>query len=149
MQSRFVFMIMALLLGAILPLQAAINTRLSRIAGGSIAAAFVSFSVGTIALFLYLLITRQIHPQDIPFRQSPWWIWIGGLLGVFFVSGIIVVLPRLGVALSFSLVIAGQMALAILFDHFGWLGMTIREISFGKIAGAIFLIVGVFLIRKF
>jgi len=149
MQSRFVFIIMALLLGAILPLQATINTRLSKLVGGSVASAFVSFSVGTIALLLYLVITRQFSLHEIPFRQSSWWMWIGGLLGAFFVAGIVVLLPRLGVALSFSLVIAGQMAVAILFDHFGWLGTTVREISLGKIAGAILLIAGVFLIRKF
>jgi len=149
MQSRFVFIIMALLLGAILPLQATINTRLSKIVGGPVVSAFVSFSVGTIALLLYVLITRQIQLNKIPFGQSSWWMWIGGLLGAFFVAGIVVLLPRLGVALSFSLVVAGQMAVAILFDHFGWINTTVREISLGKIAGAILLIVGVFLIRKF
>ncbi|MBS1598232.1 MAG: DMT family transporter [Bacteroidetes bacterium] len=149
MQFRFVFIIMALLLGAILPLQATINTRLSKIVGGPVVSAFVSFSVGTIALLLYLLITRQIKLDTIPFRESSWWMWIGGLLGAFFVAGIVVLLPRLGVALSFSLVVAGQMAIAILFDHYGWIGTTVREISLGKIAGAILLIAGVFLIRKF
>ena len=149
MQFRFVFIIMALLLGAILPLQATINTRLSKVVGGPVVSAFVSFSVGTIALLLYLLITRQIKLDTVPFRESSWWMWIGGLLGAFFVAGIVVLLPRLGVALSFSLVVAGQMAIAILFDHYGWIGTTIREISLGKIAGAVLLIVGVFLIRKF
>ena len=149
MQSRFVFIIMALLLGAILPLQATINMRLSKLVGGPVVSAFVSFSVGTIGLLLYLVIARQIHLNAIPFRQTSWWMWIGGLLGAFFVAGIVILLPRLGVALSFSLVIAGQMAIAILFDHFGWMGTTIREISLGKIAGALLLIAGVFLIRKF
>jgi transporter family-2 protein len=149
MQSRFLFIIMALVLGALLPIQAIINARLSRVVSSSIVTAFISFAVGTIALFFYLLLTRQFHLQTIPFRQSPWWIWIGGLLGTFYVAGIVVLVPRLGVALSFSLVIAGQMMIAMLFDHFGWLGVAVREISFGKIAGAILLIVGVFLIRKF
>ena len=149
MQSRFLFIIMALVLGALLPIQAIINARLSRVVSSSIVTAFISFAVGTIALFFYLLLTRQFHLQAIPFRQSPWWIWIGGLLGTFYVAGIVVLVPRLGVALSFSLVIAGQMMIAMLFDHFGWLGVAVREISFGKIAGAILLIVGVFLIRKF
>jgi transporter family-2 protein len=117
--------------------------------GGPVVSALVSFSVGTIGLLLYLVIARQIDFNAIPFRQTSWWMWIGGLLGAFFVAGIVILLPRLGVALSFSLVIAGQMAIAILFDHFGWMGTTVREISLGKIAGALLLIAGVFLIRKF
>jgi transporter family-2 protein len=149
MQSRFFFIIMALALGAILPVQAAINTRLARTVSSPVVAAFVSFAVGTVALLSYLLIAREIHVGQIPFRQSPWWLWIGGLLGAFFVAGIVVLLPRLGAALSFSLVLAGQMGIALLLDHFGWFGVAIKEISLGRIAGAILLIAGVYLIRKF
>jgi transporter family-2 protein len=148
MQSRLLFILMALALGAVLPMQAAINARLAKSAGNPVMAAFISFAVGTIALMVFLLITGQFL-----FRfntgSSPWWIWTGGLLGTFFVAGIVILLPRLGVVLSFSLVLAGQMFAAILFDQFGWLGVTIREISAGKIIGAILLIIGVILIRKY
>lgn len=140
---------MALVLGMLLPVQATINTRLSKAVSNPIMSAFISFFVGTVALFLYLAISRQFNILQLPYRVSPWWIWIGGLLGAFYVAGIVVLLPRLGVALSFSLVVAGQMIAAIIFDHFGLLGTTAREISLGKIAGAILLIIGVFLIRKF
>lgn len=149
MQPKFLFIIMALALGALLPVQAAINTRLSKTVSSPVIAAFTSFAVGTLALLLYLVVSRQIHFQSIPFRESPWWIWTGGILGTFFVAGIVVLLPRLGAALSFSLVLAGQMGIAILLDHFGWLGTTIREISPGKVLGAVLLIIGVYLIRKF
>ena len=110
--------------------------------------AFVSFAVGTIALMLFLIISGQFKFGFVS-SQSPWWIWTGGLLGTFFVAGIVYILPKLGVVLSFSLVLAGQMFVAILFDQFGWLGVAVREISAGKIIGAILLIVGVVLIRKY
>jgi transporter family-2 protein len=148
MQSRFLFIIIALALGAILPMQAAINARLAKTAGSPVIAAFISFAVGTIALMLFLMISSQFKLGFIS-SQSPWWIWTGGLLGTFFVAGIVVLLPRLGVALSFGLVLAGQMFVAILFDQFGWMGVAIREISAGKIVGAILLIIGVILIRKY
>jgi bacterial/archaeal transporter family-2 protein len=148
MQARVLFVLMALTLGAILPVQAIVNARLSKIVDNPVLAAFISFAIGTIALFLYLVLARQFHFQGADFRRSPWWIWIGGLLGTFFVAGIVVLVPRLGVALAFSLVIAGQMGVALIIDHFGWLGVTVREISWGRIAGAILLVAGVFLIRK-
>ncbi len=147
--ARILFILVALVLGAILPLQAIINSRLSRTVSGPVMAAFISFAVGTIALFTYLLLTRQLSFGQLALQQNPWWIWTGGLLGTFFVAGIIMLLPKLGVALSFSLVVAGQMAAAIIFDHFGFLGTTVRELSAGKIIGALLLIAGVFLIRKF
>lgn len=149
MQSRLLFIAMALALGAILPLQAAINARLAKTADNSpVMAAFVSFAVGTIALMIFLIVAGQFNLRFVS-SGSPWWIWTGGLLGIFFVAGIVVLLPKLGVALSFSLIIAGQMLTAILFDQFGWLGLAVKEISVGKIAGAVLLIIGVILIRKF
>jgi bacterial/archaeal transporter family-2 protein len=148
MQSRLLFVVMALALGAVLPMQAAINARLAKAAGSSIMAAFVSFAVGTMALMAFLIISGQFKFGFLS-APSPWWIWTGGLLGTFFVAGIVVLLPKLGVVLSFSLVLAGQMFIAILFDQFGWLGVAVKEISAGKIIGAILLIAGVVLIRKY
>lgn len=148
MQSRLLFILMALALGAILPMQAAINARLAKTVGSPVMAAFISFAVGTLALMIFLLIAGQFQFKFIT-GSSPWWIWTGGLLGTFFVAGIVVLLPRLGVVLSFSLVLAGQMFAAIVFDQFGWLGIAVREISPGKIIGVILLIAGVVLIRKY
>jgi bacterial/archaeal transporter family-2 protein len=148
MQFRLLFILMALALGAILPIQAAINSKLAKTAGSPVMAAFISFAVGTVALLVTLVIAGQFKLGFIN-SQSPWWIWTGGILGTFFVAGIVVLLPRLGVVLSFSLVLAGQMFTAILFDQFGWLGVAVREVSAGKIIGSILLIAGVILIRKY
>jgi transporter family-2 protein len=148
MQSRLLFVAMAFALGAVLPMQAAINSRLAKTAGDPVMTAFISFAVGTVALMIYLVIAGRFHFSFIG-SQSPWWIWTGGLLGTFYVAGIVVLLPKLGVALSFSLVVAGQMFAAILFDQFGWMGMAMKEISAGKIIGSILLIIGVILIRKY
>jgi bacterial/archaeal transporter family-2 protein len=149
MQSRLIFMILAMILGAILPIQANVNARLAKVLDSPVMAAFVSFAVGTVALLIYLFITNQFNFQGVNVSRPPWWLWIGGLLGVFFVAGIVVLVPRLGMALAFSLVIAGQMAAAIILDHFGLLGSAVREISPGRIAGALLLIAGVVLIRKY
>ena len=109
MQSRFIFLILALILGAILPIQANVNARLAKALSSPVMAAFVSFATGTVALLVYLILTKQFSLQGVNSPPAPWWIWIGGVLGVFFVAGIVVLVPRLGVALAFSLVIAGQM----------------------------------------
>ena len=138
---------MAFALGIILPLQAAINARLARGAGNPVVSAFVSFAVGTLALLTYLLLTRQFSFRFVS-NELPWWSWTGGLLGCFFVAGILVLLPRLGVALSFALVIAGQMFAAILFDQFGWMGLAVRPVNTAKIIGTMLIIAGVILIRR-
>jgi bacterial/archaeal transporter family-2 protein len=148
MQTRLLLMFAALCLGAILPTQGAINSRLAKAVGSPVFSAFISFAVGTIALFLYLLVTKQFNVAALQPKQNPWWIWTGGLLGTFFVAGIVVLMGRLNVLLTFGLVIAGQMLASVLIDQFGWFGVPIKEISMGKILGVLLLIAGVLMIRK-
>ena len=129
MQSRLLFIAMALALGAILPMQAAINARLAKTAGSPVMAAFISFAVGTIALMIFLNYCRSVSNSDLFLLSHP-----GGSGQVvywelFLLPELLYLLPRLGVVLSFSLVLAGQMFAAILFDQFGWLGVAVREIS--------------------
>ena len=74
---------------------------------------------------------------------------LGGLIGACYVSLIIVVVPRLGMAMAFSLLVGGQMALALLLDHTGWLGTAPHPLNLPRLAGAGMIVAGVALIRKF
>lgn len=98
---------------------------------------------------IFLLISRK-HPIHWSGLQSaPVWLFAGGVIGALYIAMSTYIVPVLGAALTFGLVITGQLIAAIILDHFGWLGMTVKEISIGRIIGAIFLIAGVMLIRKY
>lgn len=147
--GRIVFLAIALFAGALLPIQAALNSKMGKTINNPVAAAFISFVVGTIALFFYLLFTRQSFHFSMAYKQAPWYAWLGGLLGTFYVAGSVIIVPRLGVALTFSLVVVAQLLVALVMDHFGLFGVTIKAINFYRILGVLFLIAGVILIRKF
>lgn len=147
--NRIIFLMIALLAGALLPIQAALNAKMGKAINSPIAAAFISFAVGTIALSLYLLFTRQHFLFLNGYKQAPWYAWLAGLLGVLYVTSSIIALPRLGVALTFSLIIVGQLLIAIIIDHFGLLGVAVKSINLYRIIGVLFLILGVILIRRF
>ena len=57
--------------------------------------------------------------------------------------------PRIGVALAFSLAIGGQMLVTLLIDNFGWFGVPEKPINLWRVLGAAFITVGIILIRKF
>ncbi len=147
--NRIIFLGITLFVGALLPIQAALNSKMGKATNNPIAAAFISFAVGTVALFLYLVITRQSLNFVAAYKHAPWYAWLGGLLGTFYVAASIMILPRLGVALTFSLVIVGQLLIALIMDHFGLLGIEIKPINLYRILGVLFLIAGVILIRRF
>lgn len=58
-----------------------------------------------------------------------WWMLAGGLFGAFYIFTTIFASPKIGFANMFSLVICGQIILAILFDHFGLLGNDVHLIT--------------------
>ena len=143
-----VYFALALMAGAFLPLQAGINGQLKAFVGGPAQAAFVSFTAGALALLGYLLASRT--PFAAAAAQANWWLWIGGgLLGACYVTLIIVLTPILGVALTFGLIIAGQMGMSLLFDQFGWLGLPVHALNLWRVAGAALIVAGVVLIRRF
>lgn len=131
-----------------LPLQAAVNVRLRELLGNPIRASLVSFVIGTVLLVGLSLLTREPLPALSAFARAPWWTWLGGIFGAFFIVATIVVVPRLGSAFTFALVVAGQMSAAMIIDRFGLLGSTQTPLSATRILGAALLVGAVVLIRK-
>ncbi len=147
--NTYFFIFLAIAAGIMMPTQAAINNKLALSVNSSILAAFVSFIVGTIGLFIYILATGIPLGNLTDAKNAPAIAWIGGLLGAFFVAATVSLVPRLGVALMFSLVIAGQMAVTLVIDHFGILDVPVKQISVMRVVGVTLITVGVILIRKF
>jgi bacterial/archaeal transporter family-2 protein len=99
-------------------------------------------------MVLLILALRDPVPAANLVTRVPWWAWGGGALGsVFIVLGIFLV-PQIGAATFFTLVIAGQMLASVAFDHFGWLGLTQRPVDASRLIGVALLIGGVVLIRR-
>jgi len=149
MKSQFVLIIFAVLAGAVLPLQAGLNVQLGKSVQQPIFAAFASFLIGSIGLFIYLLILKFDFGTMSQVKTVSPWVWIAGILGAFYVAAVIILAPKLGTALTFSLVVAGQMIVSIVFDHFGLFGLPVKAINFQRILGVLLLIAGVILIRRY
>ncbi len=149
MSNTYLYLLIALLAGAMMPTQAATNNKMAAFVDSPVLAAFVSFIVGTIALFAYVLLSGIPLGNLADVRNAPAIAWIGGFLGAFFVASTVMLVPRLGVAMTFSLIIAGQMIVTLIIDHFGLLGIPVKEISLARIGGILLITVGVVLIRRF
>jgi transporter family-2 protein len=147
--NNYFFIILAVLAGIAMPTQATVNSKLANSIDSPILAAFISFAVGTIALFAYILLTGTPLNKLALAGEAPLVAWIGGVLGAFFVTVMVMVVPKIGVALAFSLAIGGQMIATMVIDHFGWLGVPEKQLSLPRVLGAALITIGVVLIRKF
>lgn len=142
-----IYLFLALVAGAFLPLQAAVNATLRAPLGGAVQAAFASFLVGTLTLGIYVGVARSPLPQSLG-SVAPWQ-WTGGMLGAFYLSMTIFLTPKLGAATTFGLIICGQLLASLVLDQVGFLGVPQHALNAPRVLGALFLLVGVFLIRRF
>ncbi len=149
MSPTVFFILMALAAGLSVPTQAGINAQLGLWTRSPVTAAAICFAIGTLALMIYSLITRIPLPSLATIGHHPWWVWSGGVLGAFFVTSTIILVPKLGATTMVALILAGQMFASLLLDHFGWLGYPLHPISLGRIAGVLLLCGGIWLIRYF
>ncbi len=147
--SWLLLVAVALAAGVAAPVQFAVNTHLRSLVGGPVAAAAISFVVGTIALLAVVLVVRRSLPELDPLMSAPWWVWTGGLLGAFFVAASIVLTPKLGTATTIGLILTGQVGASMVIDHFGLIRVPVHKASLPRIAGALLIVAGVVLVQRF
>jgi transporter family-2 protein len=146
---KYVLMTITFFVGAIIPVQAILNARLGKQTLGPLMGALLSFLTGTIVLFVLNVIingSAMFNPRT--YATGPWYIWLGGTMGAIFVGYITWVNQQQGMALTFAIVVAGQIFISLFIDHYGLFGSAVRTITLEKIIGAALIIGGVILIKK-
>ncbi|HEY0129847.1 MAG TPA: DMT family transporter [Allosphingosinicella sp.] len=133
--------------GSLIALQAPTNALLARGVGSAVNAAFVSFVVGTIAL-LAVAAALGARPAAGVTGALPWYAWVGGFYGAFFVAVAAFAAPRMGVTFFLMVAIAGQLAMALFLDRIGAFGLARVEIGPTRIAGILLVLAGAYLVRR-
>ena len=143
------YLLFGFLAGAMLPIQFGINAQLASWLDSPLRATLVSFAVGTMALFVVMAAAYRDWPAGERIGGAPWWVWVGGLLGAFYVLGSVVAAPKLGAATLVAIILAGQAVASLLVDHFGWVGFEESPVTPGRLVGIALVAVGVALVRAF
>lgn len=148
--SLILWIVVGLLFGCAPPIQAATNSALGQNVNSPFLAALISFTVGTITLFMITAIChrkfriKRIHTE---YGSLRWWHFIGGALGVLFVTTIIILTAYIGVTYTLVATMIGQILASLIIDHFGLLGIPSRKISPQRIMGLIIILFAVVIIQ--
>jgi bacterial/archaeal transporter family-2 protein len=146
MNSRTIYLLAALVGGAFIPIQVALNTLLRRYVGEPMQVTFISFFVGTLTSLMICFFARYPLPASAALAQTSWWMWMGGALGTLYVWATIVATLRIGATLTLALTFAGQMIAAMFLDHYGAIGLAKYPASPTRIAGVVIVFLGVSLV---
>jgi transporter family-2 protein len=131
-----------------LTVQVGMNSQLRKVLQNANTAALISFLVGTAGLVTLLLVTRTTMPSRDTLAAVPMWAWFGGLMGAFYVAISTVVAASVGTTALLGLTLLGQLATALVVDHYGWLGLAQHPITLTRLAGVVLLGAGVWLVTR-
>ncbi len=133
--------------GGLIALQAPINSTLGR-SVGTFPAAFVSFTIGTLALAGVVALADGGFGQIGEARHLSWYYLTGGILGAVYVTCVLVTVRDLGAGGVVAATIAGQLTASMVIDQMGLLGVAKEPITAAKLAGVLLLAAGVYLIVR-
>jgi transporter family-2 protein len=132
--------------GVFLASQAPINAALAKSLGDPVLAACISFGIGFVVLAV-LSAVRGAWPSGSAMATAPWWSWLGGLLGAFYVAVVIWGVPQLGVVSTVAALVFGQVAAALILDAVGAFGLPVQAITWQRLLAAGMILGGLVLSR--
>ena len=148
---KWLISMLVVLAGAGAPLQSGLNAELRDRLAGPIEVGFFSSIITTIALavgFGIMVAIGKTDPDLAAIRAVPWYLWLGGFVGAFFIVVTLVGASTLDAALLVGLLVAGQMVASLAFDHFGLLSYDVNPVNLWRVLGVGLICLGVYVIQR-
>jgi bacterial/archaeal transporter family-2 protein len=144
--DRGLAIVLTAVAGGLIALQAPINSELGKATGG-LAAALVSFAVGTIALTAIVVLSGKAGGLGSTF-EVPWYYLVGGLLGALYVTNALLAVSAIGAGGVAALTVAGQLTASVAIDRFGLFGLDEVPLTPERLLGVGLLLVGTVLVVR-
>ena len=139
------YLMLAIVSGFCMAFQSPTNATLSRHIG-NLQATTVSFGGGLICLTVLMFIIGSGDLTQVV--NAEWWQLMGGVYGVCIVLAITYSIPRLGAALTSTIIMLGQITMGIILDTFGLLKLEAMPLAAGRIIGCIVVLAGIILVYQ-
>jgi transporter family-2 protein len=145
MSNSTFYIALMLIAGLGIPTMAALNAGLGTKLNSPVLAVTILLSVALMIAILLLLLAegtpKALHPPG-----TPWYLYLGGALFVFYILSVTWGIPKFGVANAIGLVLFGQLVAMCTIDHFGLFGSIKYEMDIQRLCGLLFMGAGIFLV---
>jgi transporter family-2 protein len=149
MQKTLLLTGIALILGGLIPIQSSLNTFLAQQFKSPLQATFVNFAGGLVLLIILLVFVFKVAiPPIAVLKTIPWYYFMGGFIGVAFVTMVVTLTPKIGITNVLAGALVGQLIISAIMDHFGLLNLQVHPLSWYRVLGILFLILGIFFTQK-
>lgn len=145
MEPVILIILIGLAGGAAVGLQSPLASILSQRLGFFESVFIVHIGGAVLAMFPLLLAAGGRLSQ---WRSVPWYALCAGIFGLVVIGAISYMIPRVGIAASITTIVAGQLFVGMILDHYGLLGAAVRPFDITRLAGIVVVLLGVWLTVK-
>jgi bacterial/archaeal transporter family-2 protein len=136
------YLLLAFFCGVVVVTQPGANATLSRNVGGALNAATLSLCISAVAILILRIFFAPRFSIAVALDKTPYWGWLGGFLGVFYVTASLYAAPRIGATVLISLFLCGQIVAALVYDKFGLFGYGQSPITPLRLLGVGLIVLG-------
>ena len=144
--DRSLAVILTAVAGGLIALQPPVNAGLAK-ATGSLPASMISFAVGTLILIALVAVSGQAGNVSSTFDVR-WYYLLGGLLGVCYVTTVLITVSSIGAGGVAAATVTGQLTAGVLIDRLGILGLDETPITTERVIGIVLLFFGTYLVVR-
>ncbi|MGH3455656.1 MAG: DMT family transporter [Nocardioidaceae bacterium] len=132
----------AVLIGALLAVQASANVQLTKAVGTPYGASTLQLWLAAVLLALLAILAGGLGALG-AVDDVPLWYLVGGLASPLYITSGILMFPRMGALAAGGLFVAGQMLASVALDLFGWLGVPQQSLGPGIAVGSLAVLAGI------
>lgn len=110
---------------------------------GTLESVFITYGVGGLIIGIVMLFLRGGNLSSL--QSIPHYTLLAGPLGLVLIAAISYSVPRLGLVVAFTVMVAAQFIIAAIIDHFGLLGADIRHLNISRLFGISVMLLGIWL----
>jgi bacterial/archaeal transporter family-2 protein len=144
--DRGVAVLLTAAAGGLIAAQAPINAGLGK-STGSLPAALVSFSIGTLALAAIVILSGKAGGLGSTFDVS-WYYLLGGFLGAVYVTNALIAVSAIGAGGVAAATVFGQLTTSVAIDRLGLFGLDQVPLSPERVLGVVLLLAGTILVVR-
>jgi transporter family-2 protein len=143
--------LLAILAGILNMLQSGSNSTLNqKLDAGPVVPALVVYAAGALGVLAASpFIGKSTDGLLRNAGQVPWWGWVGGLMGAFYVVVTLTEAKAMGAGAFTAVTLTAAVVTSLVLDHYGLLGFEVRPLTMLRVLGGVLMVAGVGLVAKF
>lgn len=141
-KNTVIIQLLGIALGAFSTVQTVLYSHIGTLMGSAYQSTFLSFIVGVITLIIIAFIKKEPF-HHIMTKPSPWWTYLGGVIGLTFVLSTVLITPIITTGMTVVTTLLGLMIGSLIIDTYGLLGTTKKPVTIKQLISLVILIIGV------